>query len=166
MKRTTVILAAAIILLIGGAVFVSKYGQDSTKVSVNTLVVGDKTAATREENKNSASATVGYIDFDSTIVTEQNLNELNAELYGKLDKSALGSSTLIVLVMNNHREDLSAFNYKELATLDGAAAQDWQQVSERMGGHHVTGILTFPKTENPRSLTIKGLPVGDAILTF
>ncbi len=126
----------------------------------------DSTIQSQEESKTSAFANVDYIEFESTVVTEENFEELNAEFDGKLSKSALNSSTLIVLIMNNHRDNLTAFNYKELSTLDGESAQEWQQLRKGMGGHHVSGVLNFPKVKNPQSLVITGLPVGDVVLTY
>ncbi len=159
MKKISLAFSLLAVLLLSGC---------ANKTTENTakMPVGGMDMAPQEEARAGASANVGYIDFEAIIVTEQNFNELNAEFSGKLSKTAIDSSTQIALIMNNHRENLSAFNYEELATLDGAAAQSWQQFSERMGGHHVGGVLTFPKADNPQLLVITGLPVGDVILTF
>ncbi len=162
MKKTIIILAVLIVLLAGGIVFADKYGQKKN----NTIAGGGKTTATPREARTGASASVGHIDFQATVETKQNFNALNAEFGGKLDKPALNSSTQIVLIMNNHRDDLSAFDYKKLSTLNGVAANNWRQLDNQMGGHHVKGVLIFPKTENPQSLVIKGLPVGEVVLTF
>ncbi len=138
----------------------------ATTNEITVFQSADSTKKSQEEIKTSASASVDYIEFESTVVTEQNFDELNSEFDGKLNKAALDSLTLIVLTMNNHRDNLSAFNYKELSTLDGESAQEWQQLRKGMGGHHVSGVLTFPKVKNPQSLVITGLPVGDVVLKF
>jgi len=124
-------------------------------------------ATVKEETEDiTASASVDYIDFEATLITVDNFDELNTEFDNGLSKTDLETSTQIVLTMNNHREDLAAFDYKELSTLDGLEALGWQQFSQRMGGHHVGGVLTFAKNENPRVLLISGLPVGEAVLNF
>lgn len=160
MNKVIIALTVLIILLVGGMIFIVKNKQNFNKTAVNAP------ATAQEGNNLSASAKVGYIDFEAVVATKQNFNELNSELGGKLDKSAINSSTQIALIMNNHRENLSVFDYKNLSTLDGVAAQSWRQLGERMGGHHVNGALIFPKTKNPQSLVITGLPVGDVVLTF
>jgi len=155
-----------ILTAISVVAFAFLFEISATTNQITVFQSADSTIKSQEEIKTSASASVDYIEFESTVVTEQNFDELNAEFDGKLDKSALSSSTLIVLIMNNHRDNLTAFNYKELSTLDGESAQEWQQLRKGMGGHHVSGVLTFPKVKNPQSLVIKGLPVGDVVLTY
>lgn len=166
MTKTNQKIGIGILAVIAVLVFASWFGISATTNKTTVFQSRDSTTKAHEKIKTGASARVEYIKFDATIMTEQNFNELNAKFDGKLNKSALSSSTQIVLAMNNHRKDLSAFDYKELSTLDGVSAQEWQQLSKRMGGHHVRGILTFPKVKNPQSLVITGLPVGNVVLTF
>ena len=114
-----------------------------------------------------ASTKVDYIEFDVIVLTADNLPKQNNQLDGALADINLSSEdTAILLTLNNHRDDLTIFDYAALATLDGAAATSWQQVTVAMGGHHVGGVLTFARTESPQTLTLTGLPVGAAVLTF
>ncbi len=166
MSNTIQKIEIGILTVIAMVAFAFSFEISATTNQITVLQSTDSTTKSQEEIKTSASASVDYIDFESTVVTEQNFDELNAEFDGKLDKSALSSSTLILLTMNNHRDNLTAFNYKELSILDGESAEKWQQLSKGMGGHHVKGILTFPKVKNPQTLEIIGLPVGDVVLKF
>jgi len=161
MKKATIILVLLAVLSIAGIFILSKSPRQKTAETAVDYASPRKAAV-----KGEASVSVGHIDFKAAVLTENNFDAWNAEFGGKLDKSALNSSTRVILILNNHRDDLSAFDYGKLSFLDGKAAQNWEQMDERMGGHHVNGVLTFPKTENPRSLVIKGLPVGEAVLTF
>ncbi|MEK7085660.1 MAG: hypothetical protein AAB953_01445 [Patescibacteria group bacterium] len=95
-----------------------------------------------------AEAKVDFIEFEATLINDDPNN------------------TKIQLSMNNHQEDLSAFDYKNISKLDGQSAEKWEEESNGIGGHHLSGTLTFPKTENPNTLTITGLPVGEVVLKF
>ncbi len=95
-----------------------------------------------------AEAQVDFIEFEVTILDDD------------------PNKTKIQLSMNNHQEDLSAYDYKNISKLDGQSAEKWEEESNGIGGHHLEGTLTFPKTENPGTLTLTGLPVGKVVLKF
>ena len=115
-----------------------------------------------------ASQKVGRIRFDATIITEANLEKMNSKLDGKLTEMDLDlKKTLIFLELNNHGDDLSVIDYQKLTTLNNKPTEKWQLLSSAMGGHHVTGVLTFAYDDKtPQVLTIADSPAGEATLTF
>lgn len=128
-------------------------------------VAETSTAAIGAES--TASTKVDYIEFDAVVLTADNLTKQDNQLNGALAGISLSAkSTTILLTLNNHRDDLTTLDYTALATLDGVAAESWQQTTVAMGGHHVSGILTFASTETPQALTLTDLPVGTAVLRF
>jgi rhodanese-related sulfurtransferase len=120
-----------------------------------------------EEKDLRASVTVGYIEFDATVVTEGNYEELLQQTEGNLPAEVKKSETTsILLVMNNHRENLGAYDFQQQIILDGVSPEKWEELVNGMGGHHISGLLTFPKINAPKTLTITGLPVGIVDLSF
>ena len=97
-----------------------------------------------QEKKLTAQTRSEYIDITATVQNE----------------------TEILVQMNNHQEDLSGYDLASKTTLDGQKPMSWKLVGDNTGGHHVEGILTFEKIENPKLLKLDGLPIGEAILTF
>ena len=101
-------------------------------------------------------------------MTEDNRITLAQEFGEELHSVLLDlDKTNILIALSNHRMDLSDFAYQSLATLDRIKADSWNLVSDAVGGHHIMGVLTFPKIPSPpKMLTISGLPVEDVSLTF
>jgi hypothetical protein len=157
MRRIIFFFSLLVLLILSGC---------SKSVKRENPSVDEKSPLSQKQPEIKASAKVDYIDFEAEVISSTNFNDLNANFDGMLDKTANEQTTQILLTANNHRSDLTVFDYKKISTLDGVPAQDWQQISERMGGHHVSGVLTFPKVENPRVLIITDLPVSDAVLIF
>ncbi|HBF66899.1 MAG TPA: hypothetical protein DDW36_00545 [Candidatus Magasanikbacteria bacterium] len=117
------------------------------------------------EEELQARGQVGFIEFDVKTVTTKNKSTLSAELGEDLNALSLDTSKInVLMVLNNHSINLGMFDYASLATLDGAPAERWRPLSDAVGGHHITGILTFGKKATPKMMTIIGLPVGDAVL--
>lgn len=110
---------------------------------------------------------VGYIEFDAMTITNNNISKFMGEYGDELGGLSLDmSKTNILLSMNNHRTDLTQFDYTTLSKLDGVQAELWTAFSDQVGGHHLAGVLTFAKDTDPKSLIIDGLPVGVVELKF
>ncbi len=139
-------------LLLGIGLLFAGCTQQSTNLSPTTV--------TQKPAVQTASATVGYINFEAQIATDSDLKEFG------IDKKGKENQTFVLLSLNNHQQNLEDFNYQERASLDGQPANSWQILSNGMGGHHMSGLLTFPKNDNPKILSINGLPVGEAQLFF
>ena len=107
-----------------------------------------------------AFASVGHIDFEATLIDESNYKQIEEVITADLEK------TNILLSLNNHREDLSVYDYQELVTLDGQAPEQWEMLSSEMSGHHLEGVLIFARNNNPQVLLIDGLSVGEVILNL
>lgn len=114
-----------------------------------------------------ASKKVEYIEFDAFTITNNNVDKLAEEYGSELKTLAINmNKTNVLLIMNNHRIDLSEFDFKIMSKLDNLSSEEWQSFSEAMGGHHVAGVITFAKNPDPKLLTIEGLPVDKVELNF
>ena len=159
MRKNIILFSLLLVFVLSGCS--NKKTKETKEISEDSKI---KLEQTQPEIR--ASAQVGYIDFEAVIITPANFDDLSADFDVVFDRSTIESVTQILLTGNNHRSDLSVFDYQELSTLDGALAQKWEELSNGMSGHHIAGVITFSKNNNPKSLIIAGLPVGDAILTF
>ncbi len=150
--------------------FATKY-PNGKPVSVDVVEIssvvteGDSPEGVSAGTKTSQQ--VDYINFEAERVTVENYSELK-EKYGD-DLSGVnpdGGDIFIVLTLDNHNDDLTAFDYKTMSKLDGQAAVAWKMFAPAVGGHHVSGVLTFPSGTSTSSLVVSGLPVGEAVLNF
>jgi hypothetical protein len=108
------------------------------------------------------AAQAGHIAAEAIVINAANIEELRQSSGEALPDNPEG--TAILLTLDNHQEDLSRYDYRSAATLNGAQAQGWQPLSSAMGGHHVTGVLTFKSVPAPATLRIAGLSVGEVII--
>jgi hypothetical protein len=110
----------------------------------------------------SGEASAGYIEARATVVSEASIARLQKEYGNAIPSSLLAPDTVVVLlVLDNHREDLSRYDYVSAASLDGKRAKTWQSLSTGMGGHHISGLLTFGSETSPKTLKISSLPIGE-----
>jgi len=52
--------------------------------------------------------------------------------------------TVMILMLDNHRYDISQMDVADLSSLNGVNASDYEIVESGMGGHHVQATITFP----------------------
>ena len=114
-----------------------------------------------------ASQTIESIDFKTTVITNNNFDELNEETDNLIPKNVLASNvTVILIVLNNHRYNVADVDYINTSFLDDVQVLEWKELKQLVGGHHVTGLLTFPKADNPKILKFTGLPIEEVLLSF
>jgi len=113
-------------------------------------------------NSDVVSAEVGFITVDAEVITPENKERIQSELGDEMNTLKLDmTKTNILLLLNNHRIDLSSFAYGSMVQLDDERALNWQPLSSAIGGHHVAGVLTFEKNDTPGILSITDLPVDE-----
>ncbi len=56
----------------------------------------------------------------------------------------IDEKTVMILMLDNHRYDISQMDVTGLSSLAGVRATDYQIVETAMGGHHVQAKITFP----------------------
>lgn len=130
-------------------------------------VIGGKNAYDMllESREISGSAEVGYIEVEALVVREANFGRVEQQFGDTLPWDVFpAGSTVVLLSLSNHRDNLAEYDYKNFVSLDGVRAEEWILLSSEMGGHHVAGILTFATASSPQVLAISGLPVGDVAI--
>jgi hypothetical protein len=140
-------------ILIAGIISITLLGGCDDNPTKNSEVPSGVDTSQASVMSQVATQRVGYINFEAEIVNQA----------GTIPNE---EKTVILLTLDNHRSDLSAFDYENIAQLNDAQAEAWEIESIERGGHHTSGVLTFPYIENPQRLKITGLPVGETILIF
>lgn len=147
--------------------------NEASQVSYDNVTVPDELVIDEQQVNDpkdfdiTAFDNVDYITFEAIIITDENFERLNNELSGKMTDTSLSSKeTVVLLIMDNHRDDLSDFDYQNMASLDGDKAKEWRLLNTEMGGHHISGLLIFDGVIDTKTLNLEGLPVGEVNLDF
>lgn len=106
-----------------------------------------------------------HITVEAIVVSSENRASIERDI-GYSVPILDDSQTVIVLLLDNHREDLGVYDYAVLSMLDDVPAITWVEFGNGMGGHHVSGVLVFGRNDDPSELVIRDLSVGEVRISL
>lgn len=100
----------------------------------------NNTRVTREINLPTKSSAVSIKDSSTQILSTLSAGGVEIDI---VDMKYVDGETIVSFRGNNHRYDLSSYDYKSGTTFDGHPPVQVTIEEEFMGGHHVSGSMTF-----------------------
>ncbi len=157
MSRTAIILAittAFVVTAVGAVGFFALRATDDPPTATDATL----------EQRNSG----GGVDIVATVASRERLRSLESDAASAID---IDTQLVILLTLDTHEGDLSAFDYAAGARLlgdDGLEEKPIRWVTTKGDAHHLEGMLVF--TRQPRNqvtLALRGLGgVPERVFSF
>ena len=129
MKKFLIVSAIVLAVFIAGAFIYAQYG--SLPDEPEPHAGGPESFSLNLPEQNSKPADLLTAEKEGIQVVVEEVKRENGQ-------------AIIKLVMDNHLYDLGEFAVKELSSLDGVKASDYQISGDQVGGHHLEASLIFP----------------------